>query len=503
MPNIAIVSGLSMQIVQMQRAIKLQANKVEIYAHSSISSIPQNIDLIYYEVSNLGSHIEGIETLSSIYTLTPLISIISAQNISFAIHSIRAGASDIIHLTSDPVKDNIEIANSVYRGLKKRQKLIATHQVFTEKLYDSLANNADNGDTGNFLNQMQQAVIIVGHNTKIISSNRAAEKLLSNKHYELQGKDISDLLNLSEYDIDKVFAKGETHRGELNITHLNHEITIGYTLSPRYLHNGLQDGALMLFKDITEEKSLRLQAEKTEKMQTLGEIVAAISHEVKNPLAGIKSMIQAMLLDMNAESENYHYLQRIQQEVDRINTFIEDTFAFARHKKPYIVKVDITTIINSVVTLLTENLKENKIELIKNYSEDLPDLKVDPDQIHQVFLNVLLNCIEAISEITLKSQISPYIKISTRELDIDENSVPKKYVEINFQDNGPGFKESVFDKAFDPFFTTKPSGTGLGLSICYKIINEHYGRIDLKNDKNGGAIISIKLPVNPPSRYDK
>jgi two-component system sensor histidine kinase AtoS len=503
MPNIAIVSGLSMQIVQMQRAIKLQANKVEIYAHSSISAIPNAIDLIYFEIANTASHIEGLETLSSLHPQTPLISIITKDNIAFAIHSIRSGASDMVFLSGNPLKDNIEIANSVYRGLKKRQQRVATNQVFTEKLYESLANNADNGDTGNFLNQMQQAVIVVGQNAKIISSNRAAEKLLSNKHNELQGRDISDLLNLSDFDLEKIFSRGEAHRGELNITHLNHEITIGYTLSPRYLHNGLQDGALMLFKDITEEKSLRLQAEKTEKMQTLGEIVAAISHEVKNPLAGIKSMIQAMLLDFDAESENYHYLIRIQQEVDRINTFIEDTFAFARHKKPYIVKVDVTTIINSVVTLLTENLKESHIEVIRNYSDDLPNLKVDPDQIHQVFLNIMLNCIEAVSEQDISKRSSPYIKISTRELDIGENSGKKKYVEINFQDNGPGFAESVFEKAFDPFFTTKPSGTGLGLSICYKIINEHYGRINLKNDKNGGAVISIQLPVNPPSRYDK
>ncbi len=503
MPNIAIVSGLSMQIVQMQRAIKLQANKVEIYAHSSFAAIPQNIDLIYFEVDNTASHIESLEAIASIYLQTPLISIITQDKIAYAIHSIRAGATDMIFLTGNPVKDNIEIANSVYRGLKKRQKLIATHQVFTEKVYESIANNAESSDTGNFLNQMQQAVIVVGQNAKIISSNRAAEKLLSNKHHELQGKDIVDLLSLSDYDIEKIFSSGETHRGELNITHLNHEITIGYTLSPRFLHNGQQDGALMLFKDITQEKSLRLQAEKTEKMQTLGEIVAAISHEVKNPLAGIKSMIQAMLLDMNAESENYHYLLRIQQEVDRINTFIEDTFAFARHKKPYIVKVDIATIINSVVTLLTENLKENHIDLVKNYADDLPQLKVDPDQLHQVFLNILLNSIEAISDVKLSGRSSSFIKISTRELEISDGSGPKKYVEINFQDNGPGFGQSVFEKAFDPFFTTKPSGTGLGLSICYKIINEHYGRIDLKNDKSGGAITSIKLPVHPPSRYDK
>lgn len=494
-----------MLIVQVQRAIKLQANKVEIFSHSALDSIPRDTDLIYFGIKNDEQNDEAIEYLHQKLVQTPIIILITENNINDIIKAVRCGARDAIYITGDPVNDNVEIANSVYRGLRMRQNKVALQQTLTEKVYDTLAFDLNHGEDGGVLNQMQQAVVIIAQTGEVISFNRAAEKLIGDGDENgLQGKDISEILNLDEHDKDKIFGRGESHRGEISIHHQNQDITIGYAISPRYLTNGRLDGAMMLFKDITEDKLLRFQAEKAEKMQTLGEIAAAISHEVKNPLAGIKSMVQAMMYDLESDSDNYHYTQRILQEVDRINTFIEDTFAFARHRRPYLVKVDVTSIINAVVLLLTENLKKNDIRLEKDFTPNLPTVKIDPDQIHQVFLNVLMNAIEAITEQPSNQQHKPpMIKISTQLTTLKLNHELTDFVEVLFQDSGTGIPEVAFEKVFDPFFTTKPSGTGLGLSICYKIIREHYGELDLKNAEGGGAIVAIKLPVLPPSRYEK
>lgn len=279
---------------------------------------------------------------------------------------------------------------------------------------------------------------------------------------------------------------------EMLVQHGDETKTMGYSISPRVMDNGELDGAVMIFKDITEDRRRRQQAEKAEKMQTLGEIAAAISHEVKNPLAGIKSMVQAVMLDLDPDSEPYQYLKRISQEVDRINHFIENTFAFARHRRPRIIRSSITEILESVISLLAENCKRSQIEVIRDYAEDLPTLRINPEQIRQVFLNIMLNAIEATEQSPIGKR---WIHITVRPTMLKQGSDTVRYLDIQFHDSGPGVPESVLAKIFDPFFTTKPNGTGLGLAICFKIVSEHGGRIEVSNSAEGGAIVSVKLPL--------
>ncbi|NTW48349.1 MAG: hypothetical protein HGB19_01175 [Chlorobiales bacterium] len=497
MPNVAIVSELSRHVVQVQRAIMRQTYKAEIFSYSHIRSIPSDIDLIYINVGNSSSHIDAIERLHSYFLLTPITAFITSNTIEFAIKAIRAGVSDVVYLTGNLATDHLELANSVYRGIQKRQNLIAAQQSlaenfitrhFSDKLKDALSSG--------LINQMQQAVVVLGKNYEVVSINREAERILGEAEITIEKRDISPLLHLSGEEKEKIFQRGESHRGELTIPNETHLKTIGYTISPRYLASGELEGAMMVFKDITADKQLRFQAQKNEKMQTLGDIAAAISHEVKNPLAGIKSMVQAVMLDMDPKTDNYLYIQRILQEVDRINAFIESTFAFARHKRLKLVKTNISSIVDSAISLLAENLKTNKIRVIKDYPHDLPQAIVDPDQIHQVFLNVLLNSIEGLSQTSDPAKSPAQIKISVREVLLPAGAEPTRHIKITFEDNGPGLSEDVLEKVFDPFFTTKPSGTGLGLSICYKIIKEHYGSINLHNALDGGAVVSITLPIN-------
>lgn len=493
MPSVAIVSELSRQVVQVQQAIMRQTYKAEIFPYNSLNTIPSDIDLIYINVGNTSAHIEIIERLHNYFLLTPITAFITSNEIEFAIKSIRAGVSDVIYLTGQVSTDYIEIANSVYRGIQKRQNLIAAQQNLAENF---VTRHFKDVLSSGVLNQMQQAVAVLGRNLEVVSINKSAEQILRQTDLIAQKTDISALLKLSNEDKEKIFIHGEAHRGELTIPNETHQLTIGYSISPRYLASGDIEGAMMIFKDITEDKQLRFQAQKNEKMQTLGDIAAAISHEVKNPLAGIKSMVQAVMLEMDPKTDNYRYIERILQEVDRINAFIENTFAFARHKRLKLVKTSITSIVDSAASLLAENLKTNKIHLVKEYVTDLPQAVVDPDQIHQVFLNVILNSIEALSQASGIVVENPQIKISVREAHQQVGAETNRQIEIIFEDNGPGIPTETLEKVFDPFFTTKPSGTGLGLSICYKIIREHSGSINLRNAPNSGAIISITLPVS-------
>jgi Signal transduction histidine kinase, nitrogen specific len=272
---------------------------------------------------------------------------------------------------------------------------------------------------------------------RIMALNPAAEEIISISEQSACGKDVSLLFSISVEEREKILS-GYSFRSEMLIQHGEQMKTIGYSISPRVKENGELDGAVMILKDITEVRRRRQQAEKAEKMQTLGEIAAAISHEVKNPLAGIKSMVQAVLIDMDENTEPYQYLKRILQEVDRINNFIESTFAFARHRRPRIIRSSIPDILESVIALLSENFKRSGIEVVREYAEDLPTLRIDPEQIRQVFLNIMLNAIEAMSAKELQR----------RQLFLSVNPVHSSRqeevgcLEIQFQILGPGVPET-------------------------------------------------------------
>jgi signal transduction histidine kinase len=146
---------------------------------------------------------------------------------------------------------------------------------------------------------------------------------------------------------------------------------------------------------------------------------------------------------------------------------------------------------------LAQNFKANNIELNINIPPELSPIRADADQIRQVFLNIMLNAIEALTQQPNAKEKHKRLDISAKQIIYFIDGEPQPFVELTFQDNGTGIPESILAKVFDPFFTTKPNGTGLGLAICFKIVSEHQGRIDISNAAEGGAIVTIKLPTFP------
>lgn len=510
MPNVVLISDSLPAMAAVQRAIMLQSYKVESLTHHQLSKLPRETDIIYAEVSNDDEHLETLEYLRAHFLLTPTVAFIPLEKIDLAIKSIRCGASDILHLSGEQVRDSIEVVNSIYRAMRKRQSLLSTERLLHH--HETISDDAGgmNGGaviaigsdelTTDFFHQMRQAVVMLDSKAAVVSLNHSAENMIGQREGDMRGKDISLFINIAPEDKEKVLRLGHEHRGEMIIRQDNQNVTIGYSLSPQR-QEGRITGAMMMFKDITQDKQQRMKAEKAEKIQTLGEIAAAISHEVKNPLAGIKSMVQAVLLDVSPSTETYHYIKRISQEVDRINAFIENTFAFARHKRPRVLKVDIANVISSVSSLLAENLRSQKIELVRTYEPNLPGVKIDPDQMHQVILNIMLNAIEAISLAAREMVREKKLEVVAQQTVLMVNGEAKPFLEVLFHDSGPGISEANLAKLFDPFFTTKPSGTGLGLAISYKIVTEHQGYIDIANREGGGTTVSLKLPLAPTSRF--
>lgn len=217
---------------------------------------------------------------------------------------------------------------------------------------------------------------------------------------------------------------------------------------------------------------------RAEKFYALGEFSAAIAHEIKNPLTSIKMLMQTVKEE--GTSLNPTDINIIEGEINRIDKIVKDFLAFARPIKSELSPVSINEIVKEIVLLSKPKIEQAQLNLIEQYDDKQPVVKACSDSLKQVFLNIILNAIQAMNpEGTL-----------VVETFSDSNTVT-----INIQDTGCGIPEEYMDRIFDPFFTTKNEGTGMGLAIVKNIIIEHGGEIRVTSKIGNGTIVSVILPL--------
>ncbi len=226
------------------------------------------------------------------------------------------------------------------------------------------------------------------------------------------------------------------------------------------------------------------------KMAAMGQLSAGISHELNQPLTGIKGFAQAALLDLKNDSPLRDDLKRIVEQADRMDKIIKNIYFFARKSEFEMEEINVNLPIENSLMFLTEQLRVHNIRLNKLLTEDLPKIKGDTNQLQQVFLNLLTNARDAID--SLKNPNGGEITVKT------SLSQDKKNIEIIFQDTGCGIPKENLESIFNPFFTTKSpeGGIGLGLSIVYRIIENHKGRIEVESEEGKGTLFKITLPLS-------
>jgi signal transduction histidine kinase len=238
-----------------------------------------------------------------------------------------------------------------------------------------------------------------------------------------------------------------------------------------------------LYEDLKKSKSYIRRADR---LASLGTLTAGLAHEIRNPLVAIKTLTQLLPERLDDEEFRNNFLQIASGEVDRISSLVTELLDFARPSDPKLDLEDVNTILDGMILLVSTETKKKQINITKNYGSDLPPVQVDREQIKQVFLNILLNAIEATRE-------NGKIDVKTRSF-IKPGGEP--YVQIEFTDTGSGIPEEYMEDIFNPFFTTKSTGSGLGLSISNQIIQDHRGYIHVESQLNKGSSFFINLPVN-------
>jgi len=238
-----------------------------------------------------------------------------------------------------------------------------------------------------------------------------------------------------------------------------------------------------LYEDLKKSKSYM---RRTDRLASLGTLTAGLAHEIRNPLVAIKTFTQLLPERLEDEEFRSHFLNIASSEVDRISSLITELLEFARPSDPKMEFEDINSILDGMILLVSTETKKKQINIVKNYITNLPPIKIDREQIKQVFLNFLLNSIEATperGEMTVKTRF--FVKPGG-----------EPYIQIEFTDNGRGIPAEHLEDIFTPFFTTKDKGSGLGLSISHQIVQDHRGYIDVESELNKGTSFFINLPLN-------
>ncbi|OGL43111.1 MAG: hypothetical protein A2161_15525 [Candidatus Schekmanbacteria bacterium RBG_13_48_7] len=363
--------------------------------------------------------------------------------------------------------------------------------LFVEKLSEQ-ANRFRESDTNYraLLENAGDSIFIIQHKN-IVFINKAGIDLLAYPVEEILGKpflnfvvpeniekaEIIQQRQLNYQDVPNFELKLLNKTGEEIVIDLKGAV-VEYRGQPAYQFIG---------RDITQHKKIQRRLHQSEKLASLGQLISGIAHELNNPLTSMLGFSELLMDNVELQPKFQRYLQVINHQSTRAKNIVQNLLAFARQHPAEKISVNLKDMINDTIKLRQYELQVNNITIETYFDDVIPEILADPNQLQEVFLNLLVNAEQAI----LSERNSGMIRI------VCQWNQQLEPVDILFIDNGPGISPEIKDKIFRPFITTKPvgKGTGLGLSISHGIIKEHGGSITLKETNGNGACFLIQLPV--------
>jgi len=264
-------------------------------------------------------------------------------------------------------------------------------------------------------------------------------------------------------------------------------------ISPIVNAEGKVVGYFGVHRDISEQKQLQQQLVHAQKMESIGLLAAGIAHEVGNPLTSISSLVQ-VIQRMTTDEFTQEKLELIKSQITRISRIIRDLVDFSRRSSYEVQLTDVNKSLREAVEIVRVGKKAKEISFRVDLHEELPLLPLVPDQIHQVFINILINAVDAIHSDSrpLALKQAKTASIAVRSWFEDDQIV------ITIEDTGKGISEDALPKIFEPFFTTKKvgEGTGLGLWVSYGLIKSFQGSIKVASEEGSGTTFTITLPMH-------
>ena len=227
------------------------------------------------------------------------------------------------------------------------------------------------------------------------------------------------------------------------------------------------------------------QLERADRLASVGEMAAGIAHEIRNPLTGIAAAITIIKDDFPPSDPRTEIISEVLEQIKRLDKTVNDLLFFGKPTLPEPALVNVNTILKKTLMFASQHRGGKNVEKRLELSDSLPPVYVDSKQIQQVFLNLILNALQAMKDggiLTITSSL--------------QEKGGEKWVRVSVADNGPGIPSPILEKIFTPFFTTKAQGTGLGLAICHKLVSQHGGNIFVDSEDGKGTVFTIELKAS-------
>ncbi|HHS13664.1 MAG TPA: PAS domain S-box protein [bacterium] len=360
------------------------------------------------------------------------------------------------------------------------------------------------------IQSMEAGLLTTDLNGCVTSLNAGGEKILGWKAREITGKPLKSFLGEEKADnlLSDPRRESLPFRREMELTsNEGKRIAIGFTSTARLDNQNKKAGTIISFRDISMIKQMQTEVIRMDRLASLGVVASGIAHEIKNPLAGIKTMAQACKDEFDPSDPRIEYLTRIVRQVNRLDDLLKTFFAYARPRPPDRKPHKLIEILREVTNLVGKKIDSSHVDYVEKISKTLM-INADFQQMQQVFLNLILNALDAMPHggtLSIKAQkdSSPYPEYSNSNKTLKEFHSENTYAKIEVIDSGVGIDPSRIETIFDPFVTTKTNGVGLGLSIVYRIIKEHDGDIFVQSRLDQGTRFIIVLPVGDKNGKSK
>ncbi len=263
----------------------------------------------------------------------------------------------------------------------------------------------------------------------------------------------------------------------------------------------------IMTKKLRQLRELEQEMQRRNRLAALGELSAGVAHEIRNPLGIIKNSAEMLRDRIQDDTKRRELTQYIVEEVNRLNKVVTNFLQFARPARPNLEPIDINETLERTINSLERETRSSNIVIEKSFAENLPPVMADPEQCHQVFLNLCMNAFQAMNgagTLRVATELNP----QTATADGDTSKRGNNYspvlpsmsevglmADISISDTGPGIPPEQLSRIFDPFFSTRDDGVGLGLSLVHKIVENHGGRIGVTSSHGSGTVFVISLPV--------
>lgn len=390
---------------------------------------------------------------------------------------IKMGEGDIIH-----TQYSLFQVSSVQKDIKK-QYLLILHDIHLSHNLSLLQQFS-----GTFMKDVNLGVILVNMDFILQDISDMACKILGVKKDEAINKTMEEVfvnVPIQHQLVQRTILDGQIIRNHA-ISWTNYQERYELLMDSNLLKDemGRTVGAYVIFKDVSNLRSLEEQVQRSDRLAMIGQISAGTAHEIRNPLTSIKGFLQVMKKSMDERGleKEFGYTEIMLKEIDRINELVSEFLLLSKPKHGAFSPVSISTVLREILPIINNEAILHNVTVQYEAAIDFPMVVADRELLKQVFLNLSKNGIEAMGDggiLTLSEKVNQ-----------DEQKI---LVEI--YDSGPGIPAFLIDKIFDPFFTTKENGTGLGLSVCQRIIHDIGGIIRVSS-KGFGTTFTISIPYS-------